>query len=340
MPGKGNTARLIAGNRPRLGGYDADIIILSLNRPAETEAAIESALMQQGGIFQVTVLDQGSEAEMLTALSRRFSKALNFSLYAAGTNLGVASGRNLAASLGHGRIIVALDNDAIFKGKWVVARALDRFRQNPDLGALGFSVLSADGVCPDRFSWGYPARLLSRFKEFFDTTTFVGAGHAIRRLTWNMAGGYDPGFFFTWEEYDFCLAAIALNWRICYDGSLEVIHNISPDARITWSAKRMTYFVRNRLIIGRKWGATWVALSPRIAGYLVKAMLNHQFRATVAGIREAFAAEIPKRRKMPKAMRHYVQANETRHRGSWMDRLRIEVFGSMHQDVTSKGSLF
>jgi len=273
MPGEA-LARLVAGNQPPAGAYDADIIILSLNRPAETQAAVHSALAQQGGMFHIIVLDQGSDPQAVTALSRCFSKATNFSLYATEINLGVAAGRNLATSLGHGRIIVALDNDAVFKGKMVVARALDRFRQKPDLGALGFNVLSADGVRPDRFSWGYPARLIARFKEFFDTTTFVGAGHAIRRLTWNMAGGYDPGFFFTWEEYDFCLAAIALNWRICYDGSLEVIHNVSPHARIAWSAARMTYFVRNRLIIGRKWGASWIALAPRIAGYLVKGALN------------------------------------------------------------------
>ena len=97
-----------------------------------------------------------------------------------------------------------------------------RFNQQPDLGALGFNILSADGVTPDTFSWGYPAPLLTRFRERFDTTTFVGAGHAIRRVTWDLVGGYDPSFFFTWEEYDFCLAAIALNWRIAYDGTLAV----------------------------------------------------------------------------------------------------------------------
>jgi GT2 family glycosyltransferase len=340
MPGEISAARLVAGNRPPPGAYDADILILSLNRPAETQAAVQSALAQQGGMFHVTILDQGSEPQALSALKRRFSNARNFAVYITERNLGVAAGRNLAASLGHGRIIVALDNDAEFKGKFVVARALDRFHQKPDLGALGFNLLSPDGTRPDRFSWGYPTGLIARFKECFDTTTFVGAGHAIRRLTWNMVGGYDPGFFFTWEEYDFCLAAIALNWRICYDGSLEVIHNVSPDARIAWSAARMTYFVRNRLVIGRKWGASWIALSPRIAGYMVKGMLNRRLGATMRGIREAFSAELPKRRKMPKAMRHYLRANETRHRGSWMDRLRFELFGGLHTDGQSKRSLF
>jgi len=331
-------ARLIAGHRPPCEAYDADIVILSLNRPRETLEAVISALSQRGGDFHVTVLDQGSEPEILRQISRSFGKAANFALYTVGTNLGVAGGRNLATSLGHGRIIVALDNDAVFGGKFVVARALQRFALAPDLGALGFNVLCADGQNPDRFSWGYPARLIARFKDRFDTTTFVGAGHAIRRTTWNMVGGYDPAFFFTWEEYDSCLAAIALNWRICYDGSLEVIHHVSPDARIAWNATRMTYFVRNRLIIGRKWGASWIDLSPRIAGYLLQAMLNRQLSAAIAGIREAMACEVPHRR-MPREMRAYLYANETRHRGSWIHRLQTEVLVRVHADP-GKRSLF
>ena len=324
------TTRLVAGHRPPFGAYDADIIILSLNRLPETLEAIQSTLAQFGIVFHVTVLDQGSEPEIVRNLARTFSKAANFSLYVSEKNFGVAGGRNLAASLGHGQIIIALDNDAFFGDKWVAANAVRAFAREPDLGALGFNILSADGVHPDKFSWGYPTLLMTRFKERFDTTTFVGAGHAIRRVTWNAVGGYDPTFFFTWEEYDFCLAAIALNWRICYDGSLTVIHKVSPDARIGWNETRMTYFVRNRLIIGRKWGASWVGLTPRMLGYLIKALLNGRVTATLHGIRAAFHADTPRRRRMPKTMRGYLYSNETRHRGSWLNRLRTEVFGRVN----------
>ena len=56
--------RLIAGSRPPIEAYDADIIILSLNRLAETIEAIQSALAQRGVAFHVTVLDQGSAPEI------------------------------------------------------------------------------------------------------------------------------------------------------------------------------------------------------------------------------------------------------------------------------------
>jgi GT2 family glycosyltransferase len=344
MPGEDHgapAARLIAGRPSGPYVYDADIIILSLDRLTETTAAIRSALAQRGGTFHVTVLDQGSAPEALRTLARTFAKSAALSIYTSEQNLGVAGGRNLASSLGHGELIVALDNDAVFQGEWVIARAANCFRRNPDLGALGFAVLAADGIHPDLSSWGYPNRLLKRIRDRFDTTTFVGAGHAIRRVTWQAAGGYDPAFFFTWEEYDFCLSAIALKWRIRYDGSLAVVHKVSPAARVSWNDTRLTYFVRNRLLISRKWSASQLGLLPRIALYLFRGLLSRRLAATLAGIRAAWFAEPSTRRRMSAEMRKYLQLNETRHRGSWLTQFQHELTRQRptdsHQDHSAKG---
>ena len=325
MPGEAEAPRLIAGSKPGLGPYDADIVILCLERPAETCAAIRSALAQRGGVFHVSVLDQNSCLETTQALTKAFAHAPRFALYRATQNLGVGAGRNFLGHCGHGRIIVGLDNDAVFHTPWTVGGALRPFQRRPELGVLGFNILTADGTAPDPSSWGYPRRLLPKFRDKFDTTTFVGAGHAIRRATWQAVGGYDPSLFFTWEEYDFCLAAIALQWRIAYDGSLAVRHSAAAAARIGWDGARVTSYVRNRLLISRKWGASWCALSPRMFAYALRGAVNGCLPATLHGIAEAWRAEIPRGRPMPKAMRAYIHAHETRHRGNWLDRLRLEV---------------
>jgi GT2 family glycosyltransferase len=331
MPGEAAAPplRRSAGSLPPLDAYDADIIILSLNRLDDTIEAINSALAQRGGIFHVTVLDQGSTAEMVRQIRKQFSHLTNFALYESASNLGVPGGRSAAAALGHGQIIVALDNDAVFETPWIVAKAVRQFRLSPDVAAIGFNILAADGKHPDITSWGYPKAMLPRFKENFDTTTFVGAGHAIRRCAWVAAGGYDPSLFFTWEEYDFCLKAIALNWRITYAGSLGVIHKVAPEARVAWSDKRMGYFVRNRLLIGRKWSVSWAALTPRILGYLLKAARAGCLRAAWAGVMTAYAATPAQRRTMPKSMRLYIRRNETERRGSWVHRLRLDLLGNI-----------
>jgi GT2 family glycosyltransferase len=329
MPGDATTPplRRTAGSPPPLDAYDADIIILSLNRQEDTIEAINSALEQRGGIFHVTVLDQGSSPDMVRQLRRQFANQSDFALYEASSNLGVPGGRATAAALGHGQFIISLDNDAVFATPWIVAKALRLFRLSPDVAAIGFNILAADGKQPDLNSWGYPKAMLPRFKESFDTTTFVGAGHAIRRSAWAAAGGYDSSLFFTWEEYDFCLKAIALNWRITYAGALSVIHKISPEARVAWSSQRMCYFVRNRLIIGRKWGASWLALTPRILGYLLKAAHSGCLAGAWSGVKAAYSTAPPTRRRMTKTMRLYIRRNETNRRGSWFERLRLELFG-------------
>ncbi|MDE8345968.1 MAG: glycosyltransferase [Acidocella sp.] len=328
--------RLVAGHRPPPGAYQADIIILSLNRLAEVQAAVESACGQTGITAHITVLDQGSDPEMQAALAgwarRRVRNQHGLGLYAAGRNLGVAGGRNAASALGHGQVIIALDNDAIFESATVARRAVATFARQPDLAAIGFNILAADGQHPDLFSWGYPARLVRHFRDCFETATFVGAGHAIRRAAWDAVGGYDADLFFTWEEYDFCLRVIARGWRVRYDGRLGVIHNPSPAARVGWQAARVTYFVRNRLIIGRKWGASWAALSPRILGYVIKGALNGRLAATVSGVAAAMRSARPEQHQMSEAMRDYLFRADTRHRGGWLARLRGEVLGRIRTD--------
>ena len=321
--------RRVHGEEPA-GPYDADIIILALNRFSETLEAVASARCQRGAACHVWVLDQGSAPELRAGFAATFQGLDNLSFYLAERNLGVGGGRNFLSGLGHGRIIVALDNDAVFADADVVAGALAGFGRTPALGATGFRIMARDGVSFDRFSWGYPERLLARGRETFQTVTFVGAGHAIRRAAWNDAGGYDPALFFTWEEYDFCLRAIARGWLINYDGSLAVIHKVAPEARISWSAERTRYFVRNRLLIARRWNASWIALLPRSLGYLIRGARERRLLPTLAGIIGAVRDDAGQARQtMNATMRAYLSRHDARHRGSLLARLRHEVWRQM-----------
>jgi GT2 family glycosyltransferase len=64
------TARHIAGAaRPSHGEYDADVVILSFDRPEETLAAINSALEQTGVSRHIFIVDQGSRPENLARLA-------------------------------------------------------------------------------------------------------------------------------------------------------------------------------------------------------------------------------------------------------------------------------
>jgi GT2 family glycosyltransferase len=309
---------------PPTGPYDADVLILTLDRAEETEQAIASALAQRGLSRHVTVLDQGSQPEALGRLARRVSGRTDASLWALPANLGVAAGRNLAAGLGHGRVIAGLDNDAEFAHAYTLAGAAAALGEDPGLAAIGLRIVEHASGRDDLSSWGYPRALLPRAGERFDTVTFVGAGHAIRRATWDAAGGYDPRLFFCWEEYDFCLRAIARGWRVGYRGDLVVRHKVAAERRLAWAGERWFLFVRNRLYIERKWGASPVALAPRIAGYVAKGARAGLLRQTVRAIRAAVAMD-PAPRPLPPPAAAYLRRYDRAHRGSLWRRLRDEV---------------
>ncbi len=325
-----NMPLLVSGTYPTPSGYDADIIILTRNRLVETIEAVDSALRQKGISFHISVLDQDSDADIQIEFAKAFINHENFGYFTLRENLGVGGGRNFLSSIGFGRVIVALDNDAVFADDFVVEQAVKSFDEKAALGVVAFKILARDGKQLDEFSWGYPASIKRWSADLFNTTTFVGAGHAIRRSTWMAACGYDADLFFTWEEYDFCLRAIALGWVITYDGSLAVIHKVSPEGRVRWSSERMKFSVRNRLIIARKWKVSWVRLLPRLFGYLIRAARHKSLKPTFSGI---FAA-IGEDRALVKTstnlrMDNYVKYNETQFHGniyaSFRDRVIVKV---------------
>jgi GT2 family glycosyltransferase len=321
------TLRLVAGAPgPPIGRYDADVVILALDRIEETEAAIASALAQRGVARHLTVLDQGSHPYALDRFARRVAGRSDASLWSSGGNLGVAGGRNVATWLGRGRVIAGLDNDAAFADPHTLAGAVAALDDEPGLAAIGLRIVEDAGGRDDLSSWGYPRSLLARAAERFETATFVGAGHAIRRAAWDAAGDYDPRLWFCWEEYDFCLRAIALGWRIGYRGDLVVRHKVAAERRVGWSGLRWFLFVRNRLHIERKWGASWPALAPRIAGYLVKGaragLLAHTRRAIAAAARMDPGSGP---RRLPAAATAYLRRTDEAHRGDWLARLRADV---------------
>jgi GT2 family glycosyltransferase len=228
LPEPGRMRHVAGAECPPWVVYDADVVILALDRAEETVAAIGSALSQTGVSRYVIVVDQGSQPEALVRLAETVQGRADATLIALDRNHGVPGGRNVGAALGHGRFIAGLDNDAEFDKPDTLARMAEAFDADPDLAALGCRIVVDATGDDDLSSWGYPSALLTSTRETFEAATFVGAGHAIRRAAWDDAGGYDARLFFCWEEYDFCLRAIARFWRARYRGDIVVRHKVSP----------------------------------------------------------------------------------------------------------------
>lgn len=334
-PGMASFRHIAGALGPPPGPYDADIIILALDRADETLAAIASALSQQGVSRHVFILDQGSRPDMLARLAQAIAGRDDATLVLSAVNLGVAGGRNAATALGHGRVIVGLDNDATFDTDLTVLHLVSALDDDPGLAAIACRIVNDTTGADDLTSWGYPRSLLGRAHETWTAATFVGAGHAIRRAAWDDAGGYDAALFFCWEELDFCLRAVSRGWRVLYRGDLPIRHKVAAEQRVTWSDRRWFYFVRNRVYIDRKYRVHWAAMLPRLAAYVLRGarqgLLFPTLRAFLAAHR--LAGTVPGQR-LGSGIRYYVWLADGMHRESWPRRAWQELLAACGLDTS------
>ena len=80
-------------------GYDADVVILSMDRARETVEAIASARAQTGLSKHVWIADQGSDPGNLAVLMAAVGNAPDATLVQLDRNWGVAGGRNRAPTV-------------------------------------------------------------------------------------------------------------------------------------------------------------------------------------------------------------------------------------------------
>jgi GT2 family glycosyltransferase len=129
---------------------------------------------------------------------------------------------------------------------------------------------------------------------------------------------------------DFCLGLIARGWSVRYHGDIAVRHKVSPERRLDWSGGRWFRFVRNRVYLARKHGASWPRLLPRGIGYVVKGARNglagESLRAIAAAGRMSAGLRGPP---ASAAVRAYLARHDAPHRGNGIARLRNEMLARL-----------
>jgi GT2 family glycosyltransferase len=311
---------------------EMDVVILSWERAAATAAAAASVLAQQAVTCRVWIVDQGSKRATLDRLQGLAHQHPEVVLIPLGRNVGVPAGRNLGARAGRAPVIVCLDNDAEFSDPLTLARVASRFAGSPSLGALAFRISDARTGANDQLSWVHPRSRVPH--EPFLATRFCGAGHALRRVSFEQCGGYDDELFFYWEELDLSYRLLDQGWTIEYDPTVEVWHHLAPEARLDWCSGRYFYLVRNRLYLEYQYRGSAARLLAMAVGYLAKGMRNGVSLEGARGIVSAVGLARRQRHRRARVAlsprtRVYLREHERRHRGSLSRRLRQEVLGRL-----------
>ena len=208
----------------------ASVVILTRNRKDQLRETIENSLNQFYSPLEVVVIDNGSSDGTRKMCEEQFGD--NRIVYRAlEENRGVAGGRNVGIKEAEGKILVFIDDDAVFSDAKAVLRAVNLFEERENLGAIAFKSIDADSK---RVVW-QEIPLKDRDRDYNKeqaTSYFVGVGHAIKREVFETVGIYSDRFTYAFEELDLSFRIIDAGYSIIYKPEIEVLHKNSAESRI------------------------------------------------------------------------------------------------------------
>ncbi len=251
------------------------VILLSCERKEETLETLKSLYQQTFKDFEVIVVDQGSSKDVINSIRTNFQDVNLILLH---KNMGVPAGRNIGAINANGEILIFLDNDAHFNND-AFEKVIQRFENNKKLGIVGFRIVNAKTKKLDYSSWVYQKSRIKDAEKEFETYTFCGAGHAIRREVFEKVGYYWDELFFGWEEMEFSIKVINNNIKILYSPDVVVYHRLSDEGRVL-KPRRECFSLRNSLWVSWRYMPRYYALWEsivRIFTYLFKSIKGRFF---------------------------------------------------------------
>lgn len=227
------------------------LIIVCYNRKNELKDCINSVLRQSMKPYEIIVVDNNSEDGTDKLFKNGEISDSSIKYFKLEKNLGVAGGRNYGIKQASGDIFVFIDDDALLEPRNALEKIVTKFEKDPNIGILAFKVVNYHTKTIQRNEFPHIDKSLNPDKEF-ETSYFIGAGHAIRREVFNKCGLYPEDYFYGMEELDLSFRVLDKGYRIIYFPHILVWHKKSPSGRIT-DEKKWIFTLRNRVAISYKY---------------------------------------------------------------------------------------
>lgn len=220
------------------------VIIITYRRKKEIFKALSSVLSQNFKNFELILIDNNEKKDFSQFLKKFTKGDKRIRYFSPSGNLGVSGGRNLGIRMSKGKILIFLDDDAYFEKKDDFSQIVKKFFKDPNLGIIAFKILDPQTgkIRSDEF----PSRNKKlNFEKEFETSYFVGAGWAARKIVFKKVGLF-PDFFYGMEELDLSFKAIDKGFRIIYFPKITVFHQRLPLRELSFE-KRWENLLINRI---------------------------------------------------------------------------------------------
>lgn len=194
----------------------ATVVVTTRNRKDDLKVCLESVRRQSVAVETIVVDDASTDgsADMVRA---DFPGAR---LVCHGQMHGYIRGRNEAARLASGEVVVSLDDDAAFSSDRIVADTLACF-DDGRVAAVAIPYIDVNRAPTVRQS---PPDANATYV----VESFIGTAHAIRRSMFLELGGYREELFHQGEESDLCVRLLAAGYVVRLGRSEPILHYESP----------------------------------------------------------------------------------------------------------------
>ena len=244
----------------------ACIVIAVFNQVFFTRICL-TALEREQGAAEVVVVDNGSTDATPELLASWAAGGSHRRVIRHPENLGFARACNAGAAAATGPVLIFLNNDTFVLDRW--QSALLGPLADPSVSITGSRLLYPDGRIqhaglafdesgPHHVFLGLPGDAGCVLEER-DCQAVTGASLAIRRTTFEQAGGFDEGFRNSFEDVDLCLRVRAAGGRIVYAPDSVAYHFEG----IT-EARHAPVDVRNHERFLQRWGGRFDLDLPRL----------------------------------------------------------------------------
>jgi len=206
-------------------------VVATFNRKEVLKQTLRLILQQDYEPKEIIVIDNNSEDGTAEMMRSEFS-AESLEYVRLSQNKGAAGGKNEGIRRANGKFIIITDDDALLESKDAAARIVKRFDEDAEVGLLSLKSLDFSTREIDRKEFPHVDKSLNADKEF-ETSYFVGTGHAVRREVVDKAGLYCDDFFpYAFEELDWSFRIIDAGFRIVYFPDVVVLHKKAPQGRV------------------------------------------------------------------------------------------------------------
>ena len=209
----------------------ASILLVLFNRAELTLACLRSIKETVGFPAQLVIVDNAS-SDQTGQLLERIDGA---SIIRNDANEGFLKACNKGSEVAEGEYLLFLNNDAVLIDE-SLAKAIQVFKDEPGVGAVGGKILLLDGslqeagsiVWNDGSCLGY-GRTENQFHPEYmfrrDVDYCSGAFLLVRTGAFVEMGGFDEAYVPAYyEETDFCLRLHEKGHRLIYDPNISVLH--------------------------------------------------------------------------------------------------------------------